>query len=112
MTSVRPVAAHRRGALPAVTHVDGSARVQTVDARDAPLFAAVLHALHEETGTPLVLNTSFNEREPIVCRPEEAIACFERTCLDALAIGPYLITRAASDRTSRLALPPPRSSQT
>ena len=85
-----------RGALPAVTHVDGSARVQTVDATRNPRFHRLLKAFEAETGCPVLVNTSFNVRgEPIVCTPEDAWGCFLRTHLDALVIGPFLLRKAA-----------------
>jgi len=83
-----------RSTIPAVTHVDGSARVQTVTERSNPAFHAVLRAFEGRTGVPLLVNTSFNERgEPIVCTPEDAYDAFQRTHLDALVLGPLLIAR-------------------
>jgi carbamoyltransferase len=83
-------------ALPAVTHVDRSARVQTVDPEASPRFAALLERFAERTGCPVLLNTSFNMRgEPIVCRPEDALLCFSRSRLDALVLEDFLIDRAA-----------------
>ena len=80
--------------IPAVVHVDGSARVQTVDREANPLFYRVIEAFGRRSGMPMVLNTSFNIRgEPIVCSPEDAMRCFFGTDMDALAIGPYLITK-------------------
>lgn len=85
-----------RSDLPAVTHVDGSARVQTVDARSSPALRAILTAFEAQTGCAVLVNTSFNLRgEPIVCTPEEAYACFMRSDIDALALGPFLLDRAA-----------------
>ncbi|MEK7476616.1 MAG: carbamoyltransferase [Candidatus Coatesbacteria bacterium] len=81
--------------LPAVTHVDGSARVQTVDAVVNPRFHAVIAAFDALTGCPVVLNTSFNlSGEPIVCTPADALRTFRRAGLDALVLGNYLVTRA------------------
>ncbi len=83
-------------ALPAVTHVDGSARPQTVDATTQPRFAALLAAFHRRTGYPLLLNTSFNVRgEPIVCSPVDALLCMGRAGLDALVLEDFLIDREA-----------------
>jgi carbamoyltransferase len=83
-----------RSSLPAVTHVDGSARLQTVRREDHPAFHAVIDRFHRKTGCPVVLNTSFNLRgEPIVCTPEDAYRCFRRTNLDALVLGPYFIEK-------------------
>lgn len=77
-----------RSTVPAVTHVDYSARLQTVDAGRNPLFHRLLSAFYERTGCPMLVNTSFNVRgEPIVCTPEDAFRCFMGTELDALAIG-------------------------
>ncbi len=76
--------------------VDGSARVQTVDARSSPALRAILTAFEAQTGCAVLVNTSFNLRgEPIVCTPEEAYACFMRSDIDALALGPFLLDRAA-----------------
>lgn len=80
-------------AIPAVTHVDGSARFQTVSKRDNELFHSLLSEFEALTGVGVLLNTSFNEREPIVETPEQAIECFLRTELDLLAIGPFLVRK-------------------
>ncbi|WP_344336199.1 carbamoyltransferase C-terminal domain-containing protein, partial [Kitasatospora putterlickiae] len=81
-----------RSTLPAVTHVDGSARVQTVEAETSPLFHRLLSAFRDLTGCPVLVNTSFNVRgEPIVHTPEDAYACFMRTGLDLLALGGHLL---------------------
>jgi carbamoyltransferase len=83
-----------RSQIPAVTHVDGSARVQTVHRETNPLFHRLIDAFFRKTGCPVVINTSFNVRgEPIVCRPEEAYACFMRTGMDYLVLGPFLLDR-------------------
>jgi len=83
-TAVKP---ERRGSVPAVTHVDGSARVQTVDAGRNPRFHRLLERFHNSTGCPLVVNTSFNVRdEPIVATPADAYRCFMATELDALVV--------------------------
>jgi carbamoyltransferase len=82
------------GAIPAVTHVDGSARVQTVDAERNPAFHRLLRAFERKTGCPVLVNTSFNVRgEPIVCTPYDAYLCFMRTGLDLLAMGSFLIRK-------------------
>ncbi len=79
---------HVASPLPAITHVDGSARVQTVSADAHPLYAALLEAFEALTGVPVLVNTSFNVRgEPIVCTPEDAYRCFRNTHLDALVMG-------------------------
>jgi carbamoyltransferase len=88
MLVTAPVRAEYRGALPAVTHVDGSARVQVVVREQAPLFAALLTAIGARTGMSVVLNTSFNLRgQPIVRTPEDAVATFARSEMDVLALG-------------------------
>ncbi len=84
-----------RSDIPAVTHVDGSARVQTVSADQAPEFHAVLAAFEDLTGCPVLVNTSFNVRgEPIVCTPEDAYACFARTEMDALVLEDCILLRS------------------
>ena len=81
-----------RSTIPAVTHVDYSARVQTVRADDDPLYHGLIHAFRQKTGCSMVVNTSFNVRgEPMVCTPEDAYTCFMRTEMDALAIGSFLL---------------------
>ncbi len=96
-----------RSEIPAVTHVDNSARVQSVDDVRHPKFAALLRAFNEATGCPLVINTSFNVRdEPIVCTPQDAYACFMATGMDALVIESFLLLKdeqpdAARPPTSR-----------
>ncbi len=83
-----------RSEIPAVTHVDYSARVQTVDAQRSPLYHGLLRAFEDRTGCPVLVNTSFNVRgEPIVCTPEDAYRCFMRTDMDALAMGPFLLAK-------------------
>ncbi len=90
MIKVYNVLPEKRKEIPAVTHVDGTGRLQTVQREHAPLYWSLINAFGELTGTPVVLNTSFNENEPIVQSPAEAIDCFVRTHMDALAIGNYL----------------------
>jgi carbamoyltransferase len=85
---------HTRSPVPAVTHVDGSARVHTVRAARDPLFHRLLQAFERRTGCPVLVNTSFNVRsEPIVCTPEDAYRCFRRTHMDALVLGPFLVDK-------------------
>jgi carbamoyltransferase len=80
--------------IPAVTHVDQSARIQTVSETNAPLFHALLRAFERQTGVPLMVNTSFNVRgEPIVCTPEEAFQCFIRTHMDTLVMGDFVLEK-------------------
>jgi carbamoyltransferase len=82
-------------ALPAITHVDGSARVQTVDADASPRFHRLLGAFERRTGCPVLLNTSFNLRgEPIVCTPDDALVCFLRSGLDCLVVEDFVLDRA------------------
>ncbi|MFZ5781758.1 MAG: carbamoyltransferase [Pseudomonadota bacterium] len=83
----------KRAEIPAVTHVDGTGRLQTVTWAGNPRYARLIQAFRDITGVPMVLNTSFNENEPVVCRPEEAIDCFLRTKMDVLVLGDTLIRR-------------------
>lgn len=90
MLKVATVVPAYRTILPAVTHVDGTARVQTVSCRSNPLFHSLLEAFREQTGYGVLVNTSFNVRgEPIVCTPEEGYRCFMRSGLDFLALGKW-----------------------
>jgi carbamoyltransferase len=89
--SVRP---EKRDKIPAPTHVDGTGRLQTVTREANPRYHALISAFRDLTGVPVVLNTSFNDNEPIVCRPEEAIDCFLRTQMDALVLGDFFVSRA------------------
>jgi carbamoyltransferase len=93
MIHVYPVREEKRDVIPAVTHIDGSGRLQTVSRETNPIYWALIKAFERRTGVPIVLNTSFNENEPIVHRPAEAIDCFLRTRMDALVLGPYLVTK-------------------
>ncbi len=88
--SVRP---EKRDKIPAPTHVDGTGRLQTVTREANPRYWNLIKAFEQQTGVPVVLNTSFNDNEPIVCKPEEALDCFQRTQMDALVLGDFLITR-------------------
>ena len=89
--SVRP---EKRDKIPAPTHVDGTGRLQTVTREANARYWNLIKAFEQLTGVPVVLNTSFNDNEPIVCRPEEALDCFQRTQMDALVLGDFLITRS------------------
>ncbi|ODS33656.1 MAG: carbamoyltransferase [Candidatus Scalindua rubra] len=83
-----------RSDVPAITHVDYSARIQTVEKEDNPLFYYMINEFYKKTGCPMIVNTSFNVRgEPIVCRPEEAYKCFMRTGMDYLIMGSYLLDK-------------------
>jgi len=95
MVVAGPVRAEQRPRIPAVTHEDGTARVQTVAQAENPRYHALLRAFEKETGVPVLLNTSLNENEPIVCRPEEAIDCFLRTEMDVLVVGNTVLDRAS-----------------
>jgi carbamoyltransferase len=97
--SIRP---ERREIIPAVTHVDGSGRLQSVSRRTNPLYHQLISRFFEKTGVPIILNTSLNENEPIVRTPAEAISCFLRTDMDALAVGSYLIDRHQPDFPAQL----------
>ncbi|HTZ98777.1 MAG TPA: carbamoyltransferase C-terminal domain-containing protein [Candidatus Aquilonibacter sp.] len=100
MTFAYPVRPEKRGVIPAPTHVDGTARLQTVSRTANPLYWKLLRAFGDLTGVPVVLNTSFNDNEPIVCRPEEALECFRRTRMDVLVLGNFILERkyASGDR--------------
>lgn len=87
---VRP---EKRPVIPAPTHVDGTGRLQTVSRSANPLYWNLIKEFEKLTGVPVLLNTSFNENEPIVCRPEEAVDCFIRTRMDVLVLGNYVIEK-------------------
>jgi carbamoyltransferase len=90
MLLVFDVLEHQRERVPAITHVDGTARVQTVSRADNPLYHELITRFAELTGVPMLMNTSFNDNdEPIVCTPEDAVACYLKTDVDALALGPF-----------------------
>jgi carbamoyltransferase len=93
MMQVFQIRDDKRKLIPAVTHVDGSGRLQTVSNTTNPRYYCLIKAFHSLTGVPMVLNTSFNENEPVVCRPEEAIDCFLRTKMDVLVICNTIISR-------------------
>jgi carbamoyltransferase len=95
MIQVYPVRPEKRAVIPAVTHADGSGRLQTVSERANPRYWKLLKAFQAQTGVPVVLNTSFNENEPIVHRPEEALDCFLRTGMDALVLENTVIEKPA-----------------
>jgi carbamoyltransferase len=93
MLHVYKIRPEKRAQLSAVNHVDDTGRLQSVSHDENLLYYELIRACEQKTGIPVVLNTSFNENEPIVCQPEEAIDCFKRTRMDALAIGPYVSTK-------------------
>jgi carbamoyltransferase len=97
MTLVVPVRADKASVIPAVTHVDGTARPQTVDRAVNPRYWALLDQFEDLTGVPVLLNTSFNIQEPIVCTPSEALSTFCRSKVDALVLGDYWVERQAAD---------------
>jgi carbamoyltransferase len=93
MMQVYPIRPEKRALIPAVTHVDGSGRLQTVVRETNPRYYRLIEAFNSLTGVPMVLNTSFNENEPVVCRPEEALDCFLRTRMDLLVMGDWVVRR-------------------
>jgi carbamoyltransferase len=102
MAKVYPIRPARRAEIPAVTHVDGSGRLQTVAREQNPRFWALIHAFGERTGVPVLLNTSFNENEPIVNTPDEALDCFLRTGLDRLVLGDWVVERLDTESAARI----------
>lgn len=88
--AVRP---EKRGEIPAPTHADGTGRLQTVDRETNPAFWELIHEFEKLTGVPVLLNTSFNDNEPVVCQPSEALDCFRRTQMDLLVLGDYVIEK-------------------
>jgi len=93
MLHVYKIRPEKRKVLCAVNHVDDTGRLQTVTREENPLYYDLISAFHRRTGIPVILNTSFNENEPIVCTPEEAIDCFQRTRMDVLAIGSFMVKK-------------------
>jgi carbamoyltransferase len=93
MMQVYPIREDRRARIPAVTHVDGTGRLQTVSAATNPRYHRLISAFRDATGVPMVLNTSFNENEPVVCTPEQALDCFLRTRMDRLVLGTRVVRR-------------------
>jgi carbamoyltransferase len=96
MMQVFQIREAKRAQIPAVTHVDGSGRLQTVYRHTNPRYYRLIECFRDLTGVPMVLNTSFNENEPVVCRPEEALDCFLRTRMDALVMGEFFLCRSVS----------------
>ena len=93
MMEVFQVRPEKRALVPATTHVDGSGRLQTVHKDTNPRYHRLIESYRTLTGVPMVLNTSFNENEPVVCRPEEALDCFLRTKMDVLVLGDWFVSR-------------------
>ena len=100
MQQVYPVREEKRAVLPAITHVDGSGRLQTVNAEANPRYHRLISEFARLTGVPVVLNTSFNENEPIVDTPEQALQCFLRTRMDVIVVGDTVIRRQRAFRPS------------
>lgn len=93
MTFVVQIREDKKNFIPAVTHIDGTGRVQTVNNQNNKLFHSLISKFFKLTNVPMLLNTSFNENEPIVCKPEEALKCFLRTKMDILVMGKIIISR-------------------
>ena len=98
MMQVFQIREEKRALIPAVTHVDGSGRLQTVYSGTNPRYHRLIEAFRDLTGVPMVLNTSFNENEPVVCTPEEALDCFLRTKMDVLVLGDVMICREPASK--------------
>ena len=97
MQQVYPIRDDKRHLLPAITHVDGTGRLQTVSRNQNPLYYRLIQEFEKLTGVPVLLNTSFNENEPIVDTPKQALDCFLRTRMDALVAGNTLILRSSTE---------------
>jgi carbamoyltransferase len=93
MVTVLPVAHEQRARIPAVVHVDGTARPQTVSRDANPRYYRLLREFEAISGVPVLLNTSFNVQEPIVCTPEDAVRTFARTSFEAMVLEDHLVTR-------------------
>jgi carbamoyltransferase len=93
MEKVFPIKESKRSIIPAVTHADGTGRLQTVDANISPRYYALIDAFRKKSGIPILLNTSFNENEPIVNSPEEALDCYLRTSMDMLVMENIIVER-------------------
>jgi carbamoyltransferase len=100
MTFAYAVRAEKRSSIPATTHTDGTARLQTVSRRTNPLYWKLIRAFGDLTGVPVLVNTSFNDNEPIVCRPEEALDCFTRTRMDVLVMGNRILRKKTNPEAS------------
>lgn len=114
MSFVYKIRNEKQDTIPAVCHIDKTARLQTVNKETNPLFWGLINEFKKITGIPVLLNTSFNENEPIVCLPKEAINCFLRTKMDILVLGPYIIQKEimheedSSHRSGRIHRPSSR----
>jgi carbamoyltransferase len=109
MLHVYKIRPEKRKSLCAVNHVDDTGRLQSVTREENPLYYDLISAFHRKTGIPVILNTSFNENEPIVCTPEEAIDCFQRTRMDVLAIGPFVVVKPEQDTETLAAAAVPKT---
>lgn len=97
MLKVYKIKPEKRALIPAVTHVDGTGRLQTVTEKEDKHYHGVIKAFGEITGVPILINTSFNENEPIVCTPKQAYDCFKRTRMDMLVLHNYVVTKAPEE---------------
>ena len=95
MITVLSVLEEERARIPAVVHIDGTARPQTVNPKTNPRYWGLINEFKKLTGVPLLLNTSFNIQEPIVCRPEDAIKTFQSASFDALVLEDHLVMRTS-----------------
>ena len=98
MMQVFPIRLEKQAIVPAVTHVDGTGRLQTVTSEHNGIYYDLIKCFFDKTGVPMILNTSFNENEPIVCTPSEALDCFIRTRMDVLVLNDFLIQRPALEK--------------
>ena len=97
MLFVSPIRPEKRQQIPAVAHIDGTARLQTVSQKNDVLFYQLISAFERITGVPVILNTSFNVAgEPLVETPEDAVHCFRTTEMDYLVMGPFLVHKETS----------------
>jgi carbamoyltransferase len=101
MLQVYPVRPEKRRLIPAITHVDGSGRLQTVSERTNPTYYRLIKAFEAISGIPIVLNTSFNENEPIVETPEQALDCFLRTRMDVIVVNDVMVRRTPREADKR-----------
>jgi carbamoyltransferase len=99
MEKVFPIKKDKQALIPAVTHVDGTGRLQSVSKSQSPRYYNLINAFSEKTGIPILLNTSFNENEPIVNKPEEALDCFLRTNMDILVMENIVIERSENAKS-------------
>ena len=93
MSQVYSIKNEKRKQLPGITHIDGTGRLQTISEKQNYLYYNLIENFYKKTGIPIILNTSFNENEPIVLSPDHAIDCFLRTNMDLLVLGNWVISR-------------------